>query len=146
MGLFKPGANKKAKEISKTNKGKTYEVPAIRGQRGAMSVTPKLAVATVKTKGTPAKVVVQKELPKYNLAGRAMTSDMPRINTSPKAGQEKKVVKTYVGGQLSMKEKQGKNMLGQPVVKTKTYSADGLKKGKEKATLTKVGIQRRTKY
>lgn len=136
MGIFKPSPNKKAKEISKTNKGKAYEVPAIRGQRGAMSVTPKLAVSTVKTKGTPTKIV----------AASSKTSDMPRVNVTPKVGQERKTINTYVGGRLAMKEKQGRNLLGQPVVKTKTYGVDGLKKGKEKITLTNSGVKRKSNY
>ena len=143
MGLFKKSNDgkkptpKMAKELSKTNKSSERIIPASgwgKNKIGERSTRDNLPVSIVKESGKKSIVVSPSK------------SSRPSVNATPKAGQPTKTIKTYEAGKLVMKEKQGKDLLGRPVVKTKTYGAGDFKKGKEKSTLTKIGIQRRNTY
>jgi hypothetical protein len=134
MGLFKPGANKKAKEISKTNKG-PIETTEYRG-------------LNTSSKKVNLPVAVVKEKSKKTIAVGTSKIATPTVNYEPKMGQNKKIIKSYEGGNLAVKEKQGKDLLGRPVIKTRIYrDTEGNPLNRKiKQTLTKSGIQRKSKY
>ena len=145
MKIFeKLGIDRKAKKLSKTNYGTVEERSANR-REGATSFKRSLPVATVKEAGKK-KMVVGKQVPDTSSYRGLRETEMPTVNAKPKSGQAKKVVKTYEQGKLVMKEKQGKNIFGKPTVKIKTYGEGGFKKGKEKMTLTKIGIKTKSTY
>ena len=136
------GIDKEARNLSKTNKGQPVELDR---QHGAYSYRPDLPVASVREGGKKS-IVVGSEIPNKNSYKGYSQSEMPSINSKPKADQSKKVIKTYQDGKLVRKEKQGKDLLGRPVVKRKTYGEGGFKKGVEKKTLTKSGVKTKSNY
>lgn len=125
----KPTA-KMAKEKSKTSFSEPREVYRPRPSKEGVSITrdPK-SVSYMKSNGS-----------------RSISTSEPRVNITPKKGQEKMKIKTYEKGKLVMKEKQGKDLLGRPFVKTKTTGEGGFKKGVEKKTLTKSGVKTKSTY
>lgn len=71
---------------------------------------------------TPVKVV--KSNGQNNISKSVSTKK--EINIIPKEGQTRKTIKTYQGGQLVKKEKQGHDILGRETTKQKTYSGGKL--------------------
>jgi len=135
--------NKKAKEISKSN----FEVGTRerRYDEGPQSYKRNLPVALVKENGKK-NIVIGKLIPDVTRYSGTRDSEMPSVNGTPKANQSKKVIKTYEGGKLVMKEKQGRDILNRPTVKRKTTGQGSFIKGMEKKTLTKKGVKTKSTY
>ena len=151
MGLFKKSNDGKkptakvAKELSKTNKSSERIIPASgwgKNKIGERSTRDNMPVAFVKENGRKSVVAAKEVRDPQSWSGKRQTTT-PSINYTPRSGQSRMTIKTYEGGSLVRKEKQGKDLLGRPVVKSKTYGVGGLGKGKEKATLTKTGVKRK---
>jgi hypothetical protein len=141
----KPSA-KAAKEKSKTSFSEPREVYRRFPSKEGVSMTrDPLPVAFVK-KGGKKSVVSTEKIPDGNRYEGYRDSKMPTTNPTPKKGQEKMKVKIYEKGKLIMTEKQGKDLLGRPYVKTITTGEGSYKKGKEKTTLTKKGLKKKSSY
>ena len=107
----KPTA-KAAKEKSKTSFSEPREVYRRSPKKEGVSMTrDAVPVSFVKKEGS-----------------KSITTSQPRVNVTPKSGQEKMKVKTYEKGKLTMTEKQGKDLLGRPYTKTKTTGEAPFKK------------------
>lgn len=131
------GKEAKAKEISKTNVSAPRDVYNPRPSKNGISQTRDyLDVATVKAKGSPKQII--KATNQYG--NKAVGSNIPNINITPKAGQTPTKINTYNSGSKVMSERQGTNLIGQPVTKVKY--ADG---SKVKSTLTSKGVIEKTK-
>jgi hypothetical protein len=140
----KPSA-KMAKEKSKTYFSEPREVAKANRKDGPSMTRDPLPVAFVKKSGKKS-VVSTEKIPDGNRYEGYRNSEMPTTNSTPKKGQEKMKVKIYEKGKLIMTEKQGKDLLGRPYVKTITTGEGSYKKGKEKTTLTKKGLKKKSSY